>query len=203
MKNQDFFELWVERTIKGEDGERKNGTHWCRDDIYFYQKTAACRLFPRPFHDDEWVMLRRWTIGNIPERFRKIVKPMHVVDLGVMSHYETDFITLDNLHPREMWLFIMQIEELADKIVPNVSGEDLQNKRHQQDFRKQMDQLYADYRAYSDLFGLGWSTLPEGWRERMEKTIVEKAAAWNDPKAVAKRQRTAAKRQAIKVLGLD
>lgn len=146
--------------------------------------------------------------------------------LGVFSRFEGDQIDIPSTHERVRFLMLSVIREFvmetlpkwtATKLTPYVPQYDMRGNEighywqtHKEVERRQGREAIRDwlleqiarYNMYTDAFALGWPDVPPMYREQFEAIAEKKLNAYTSPKAVAQRERAAARKLAVKALGI-
>jgi len=122
-------------------------------------------------------------------------------DIGVRSRHEGDRLSLEELHMRLKYLLLMDASAFPVEATENRPAFALKDAR--KSLISKLNEHYARWEKYSNTFGLGWGPLPELYKMRLNDILESKIRRWDDPAAVEARERTAARRQAKKAMGLD
>ena len=70
------------------------------------------------------------------------------------------------------------------------------------ELRKTLNTYYQNWLDYDAALALDWGPLSSHYKDQLDRTITSKIDAWNDPSAVTKRTRAAARKQARIAMGL-
>lgn len=201
----------------GGQEQRTAGSYWFRGLIRYYQDMGDMRFVP---------MRKRWNSQKgVFLSLHNAFDPLHVKlfgnpvitvpDIGVFSRYPDDICSDEELHERQRFIMLSRIREHCEN-VEAMSGEVLSQpdtmtqgviakvwpgpaKRA----TEKMEEYYKAYARYVDAFDLHWTDCPPVFMQKMAMAIHAKVRAFNDPEAARKRERSAARKQALKVLGIE
>lgn len=207
---------------KGKDSGNGGGEHFYRDRVKYYGSWPRQRwvksyrngevLLVRhvrpndPACDDSRVGMK--TIDGYAHGHTRII----VDDLGVFSKYPGDMVEDDKLHERQEFIMVSKVRHFVMEELPSITGDQFEKPWHrwsQEDgttldhyraWLKKQQEVYFDY---SYAFGLYWNGIPQMYFDRFEEVVAAKLRKYNDPKAVAQRERTNARRLAKQALGLN
>jgi hypothetical protein len=122
-------------------------------------------------------------------------------ELGVFSRYHGDMSQPKQLHERMRFLFVEELRAFIDDYIRPRSVVEMERDTSQ--LLGIADKMYDRYFNYRMLFKTDWPPLPKMYREQIVSEIESRAKRYNDPKAVAQRERGHARKIAKKALGLD
>lgn len=121
-------------------------------------------------------------------------------EIGVLSRFEGDMLSEDELHERHKYLFFAELRAVSDERVRTMPGHALQDEASK--ILALVDRMYARYWNYGQTFRLKWPEMPKMYKEEVIETIRERLKRYHDPKQVAARERAHARKIAKKAFGL-
>ena len=191
------------------NGHMSVGNWRFRKEVMYYQD----RPFKRFVRDAKRlpIQLRRLSTQADPEFWKVAPTEAHwdnniayqywtLPEIGVLSRYEDDMITPAELHERHKFLFFAELRQAAIDLVRPMAGADLEKQASS--ILSGIDKMYARYHNYSLTFGLKWTDMPKMYRDEVVIAINTKIERYHDPKSVAQRERTHARKIAKKAFGL-
>ena len=191
---------------EGEEISRY-GDMWYRDSILYANDTPAQRMVPGP---NGFVILHKYSplpmvpIRNYLAGASVPIDSVRVPDLAVFSDAPDDWLDGDAMHDRVRFIIFSKVRLYAERTIMHLSGKFLETSEWK---RKELiggfDHWVSMYATYARVFKLGWSPLPSMYRDDMLAMIKAKRDAWMDPRAVAKRERVAARKEAVQALTRD
>jgi hypothetical protein len=197
---------YVQWNLNGSGQDRGRYSDWSyRESRFFNQHYPIARIVSLP--SGEKVRLVRSGQGNSWHGGKLTVdgKQFHtyyVPDVGVFSLYEGDWLPEDKMHQRTGYIMLQQVRCYAETQLERLNGKKLQERGCADRTQRGLTLLYERFDKYSALFELGWDPLPGMYATELAEQMDRMLAAYNDPKAVIKRQRAAARTLAKKTLGL-
>jgi hypothetical protein len=142
-----------------------------------------------------------WTV---PPR---LVLTITVTDVGAFSKFEADVLDDDKLHERMKWLCHLEAQTLIDTALEMSTTTLAAKPKYRSsaggvllDRELKLQQVYA---AYTKAFRLKWPAWPPHYRSDLSTAIQKRREEYNDPAAVEKRERAAAKKAARKAFDID
>lgn len=195
-------------------GPRDN--HWYHDSVRYYGNHPSQRWVRAPNRGNMPVLLFKslspacndTTIGSKHTGFKTQAGYAHrhdqveVQDLGVFSRFPGDMLAGDQLHERSRFIMLSCISQFVMEEVPAMTA-DMLDTAMEVKLRAKLG-IWADrYDIYSRLFALDWPGVPSMYFDKFEDTVSGKQRGYNDPEAVRRRERAAARRLAVKALELD
>ena len=149
-----------------------------------------------------WVAMCRYGHGIVPTWAKDKVATVVVPDIAVFSTYSGDWYDdPDDIHNRMKYIMLMRINALLDDL-DSTMAKQFEHPSHSVSYSTTLDRHYQQWADYDHQFLLGWGTLPQSFKDRLQAIVHKKQAQWRDPAAVAKRERQAARKSAKKALGL-
>lgn len=131
-------------------------------------------------------------------RYRSWVVPT----IGILSRFDGDELSLAELHERQKFLMIAEVRALIPEMVNVISGADLYKKDGSLIINRASN-MYARYFNYGLVFGTKWGEMPRMYMEEIKSMIRGKIDRYHDPKAVAQRERSHARKIAKQAFGLS
>ena len=121
--------------------------------------------------------------------------------IGVHSRYEGDELSEAELHERMRYLFIAELGMAEQDYVTPLGGNEVTG--HETAVTAKVARMYARYDNYSKTFALKWPELPTFYKDQIAAALKLKWSRYHDPKAVAQRERTHARKVAKQAFELD
>jgi len=210
---EEFHEWNLNGKGSSEGGQPRRDGEWYRGSIYYYGDDPASRYIAGPKRKKVELIVRA-NVGHMSYEYREKMKAkllrLNVMDIGVFSRYDDDWVPEAELHDRLRFLMLSRIMEFNDRYTPGLTGRQLVEeqqansyRRTEKNLRSMLKGYYKEYNDYSKHFGLNWKEPPSLYLEKLEETFADLKRVWLDPFAVAKRERQKARREASKALGLD
>lgn len=204
MKLQEIHDRWLQWNIYGTGKDKYtlgSATGRYRGNVLYYNGEPAARVVKRPHGG--WCKLYKWQIGSIPADLKYDCMELYVSHLGVWSRFDDDQISDDDLHTRTQFLMVSEVVEYVNESIDARSDESFERKNAVDVVTRQLDIWNERYKKYSDMFDLRWPDLPDAFWSQARAKAQAKHDRFMDPAAVTKRERSKARRMAMKALGLD
>lgn len=130
---------------------------------------------------------------------------VHVPCVGAFSQYEGDMLPDDKLHDRLSWLWHAEAQGIIEKAQtwPMVKLLSTGWRQGNKTLQRDMSNVYGRYHAYRDAFDLDWPDFPGRYENALGNALALRSNEYNAPKAVEKRERAAARKEAKQALGMD
>lgn len=197
-------ERWFKWNIhkEGEDRGSLGNKYSYNGPIFYSDNYAAQRLLLNKH--DTWVLMCRYHTAVIPDWAKHVAVAITVPDIACFSIYPGDWYDeAESIHGRQKFIMLSRVNQLIEDAEAKTNKQYAENHREGDSVLKELDKYYTNWASYDDTFDLGWGRLPAHYREKVERLIKTKIAVWNDPAAVVRRQRQAARKAAKEALGLN
>ena len=209
--NTQIADRWLKHAVRGIGKDRSSqfGQKFYYVGPIMYSHTWPVGRIVRNCYGN-YVLLYRSTTGvyGNPKEWKsdegpKLLHHIHVLDIGAASRFPGDVITDEQLHQRTQFLAHLECQDLIEQ-AEELSGQQLFGGNHPGHKRLAHGMKLAldRYQKYGDAFRLRWDKLPD-YAVRLELIIQRRLREYTDPKAVAKRERVVARREAKIAFGLD
>ena len=196
--------------LKGHDEQKKKYGYWYRGAVFFNESVAITRFVRRGRNQLPILLVKHGGLVHEMNHHQHYTM-FQVPDIAVFSRYEDDMLPDEEMHERIRYIVLQQVREfteltvlpMTDKLLAENSDSNSKNSYGASSLQMQMSRLYTQYDAYSQIFKLGWPSLPNMYREQLAETMRIKIDRWNEPTAMAKRTRAKARKLAVKALSAD
>lgn len=175
------------------------GSYWYRGTVLYYNQTPSWRFIDGV--KGTKVMLVKH-LGYAPPKqdpYKGRMKARSVPDIGVFSHFEGDMLPDNQVLDRVRYIMLSQVRELVYETMPKINADQLESYKAD-DLRKTLKEMYKRYNDLRVATGCGWNDMPTIYIEQLEDGMKQKIDAYNDPAAVKARERSAARKLAVKAL---
>lgn len=183
------------------------------DTVLFSNDWPVARILPGP-NPGTFVSLTRTGVHAIklPDaQLPNLVGLAYVPCVGVFTNIPGDMLDIPETHQRVLRLHALQAAQFVDR-VQDSTGRHLfeqmgtaQNKvpiYRADELSKDLDTIYTRHKQYRNLFALPDKPLPEQYRVMLADIIADRRKFYFSRKEKEKRDRTNARRQAKRALGV-
>ena len=201
-------EQWFAWNLDGKGKEKHSiGKYRYDGPILYCDEHPSQRLIPRHpagLRSKDFALMVRNYGSRIPAWATNRVVAIHVPDIACFSSYDGDrYDDAGQIHDRSKYIMLLRTIKHVEGVKAYTGKALAENSYLTKSIRETLDKYYRNWADYRSVFGLDWTALPEFYRQQMESTIKSKIDAWQDPAAVTKRARQAARKAAKEALGLN
>lgn len=203
MSQKEVMQRWLIYNARGKGKQAFNGGRYSYHGQILYSHYWPVARLIRGASKDYYVCLTK--SGVHPEQIGgtgpQLGQIINVTCIGAFSKFPADVISESEQHERFKWLSHLEAQDLIEKAQETPAGQLVIKSEHQGEVGKRMAVRVAMvttvYHNYRKAFGLDWPDFPLYERTIMD-IIHTKREEYDDPKAVEKRLRAAARREGKK-----